>query len=44
VARLLGKKGITFEPRYPDLSKRAKATGIIDAFGNDKIEDPKLLP
>ena len=44
VARLLGKKGVTVEPKYPDFSRRASATAVGNAFKTKEIEDPKLLP
>ena len=40
-ARLLGTKGVTAEPNYPDLSSKAAATNGADAF--IKGPPPKLL-
>jgi len=44
VARLLGAKGITAEPKYPDFSTRALAMALVEAFVKPDINDPKLLP
>ena len=44
VARLLGAKGVTAEPTYPDFSTRKSARAVVDAFFDKTIPDPKLLP
>ena len=42
LARLLARKGITAEPKYPDFSTRAKAAAVVDAFKAGR--GPSLLP
>ena len=44
VAGLLGAKGVTAEPTYPDFSTRKSARAVVDAFFDKTIPDPKLLP
>jgi len=39
IARLLAEKGISAEPKYPDIQTRQKAWDVVESFKNEKAKE-----